>query len=92
MLDRSIGGSITAEDAVEMTMSEFKHMVTDVGLDVRDHLPFSRDRLRLDSHAAHLWCRAALLPTCFRTTPGSPFGPRVAFVYCSSIVSQFAGM
>ena len=33
---KSIGGSTTAEDAVEMTMTEFKHMVKDVGLDTKD--------------------------------------------------------
>ena len=32
---RSIGGSTTAEDAVEMTMTEFKHLVTDIGLEAR---------------------------------------------------------
>ena len=33
---KSIGGSTTAEDAVEMTMTEFKDMVKDVGLETKD--------------------------------------------------------
>ena len=33
---KSIGGSTTAEDAVEMTMSEFKDMVKDVSLETKD--------------------------------------------------------
>jgi len=33
---KSIGGSTTAEDAVEMTMSEFKDLVKDVGLETKD--------------------------------------------------------
>ena len=31
-----MGGSTTAEDAVEMTMSEFKDLVKDVGLETKD--------------------------------------------------------
>jgi hypothetical protein len=34
---RSLGGSVTAEDAVEMTMTELKHLVKDVGLEVCAH-------------------------------------------------------
>merc|ERR1719424_1017170 len=33
---KSIGGSTTAEDAVEMTMTEFKDLVKDVGLETKD--------------------------------------------------------
>ena len=33
---KSIGGSTTAEDAVEMTMTEFKELVKDVGLETKD--------------------------------------------------------
>jgi hypothetical protein len=33
---KSIGGSTTAEDAVEMTMSEFKDFVKDVSLETKD--------------------------------------------------------
>ena len=33
---KSIGGSTTAEDAVEMTMTEFKDLVKDVNLETKD--------------------------------------------------------
>ena len=33
---KSIGGSTTAEDAVEMTLGEFKDLVKDVGLETKD--------------------------------------------------------
>ena len=33
---KSVGGAVTAEDAVEMTMSEFKDLVKDVGLETKD--------------------------------------------------------
>jgi len=33
---KSVGGSTTAEDAVEMTMTEFKDIVRDVGLETKD--------------------------------------------------------
>ena len=32
---KSIGGSVTAEDAVEMTMTEFKDLSKDVGLETK---------------------------------------------------------
>merc|ERR1719183_250008 len=33
---KSIGGSTTVEDAMEMTMTEFKDLVKDVGLETKD--------------------------------------------------------
>merc|ERR1719271_2275880 len=55
---KSIGGSTTAEDCVEMTMSEFKDLVKDVGLETKD-LKFDvmsnmfKKANALNSNAAH---------------------------------------
>ena len=71
---KSIGGSSTAEDAVEMTMTEFKDMVKDVSLETKD--------LKFDGKEARPRPRCPSL-FLFRGARRRPLKTSLSLAFCS---------